>query len=788
MKKYIILTFALHFTFLLSAQEMPAVEEVCGTMEQDRLNREKYPEMGTLEDFELILAQKIKERELRKSAGRTEAVIISIPVVFHVVHNGEATGSGTNLSELQIQSQIEVLNEDFRRLLGTNGYNNHPDGADIELEFCLTGLDEKGLSMAEPGIDRIRGNRSTWSKSEIEGELKPLSIWDPNYFFNVWTVDFGSKESTLLGYAQFPSSSLLQGLPNDGGSAATDGVVVLYSATGRGDFPSLNPDTNLGRVLTHEVGHWLGLRHIWGDGPCGSDDYCLDTPEADSENYGCPVGTISCGTEDMVRNYMDYTDNACMNIFTNDQKARMLAVMEISPRRNLLPTSSVCTQTVTEPPVANFTSDRTFSLLGGTVKFNDLSSNFPNEWHWEFEGGEPAISNSKNPIITYNTPGSFSVKLVSSNSLGNSDTLFIENYIEVSEQGLCNELSNFEGNTPTLLRPTVESGETGFIAGHNSNHQKAVSEFFSNEFGYVELSGALINFSYAYSQNQNARVKIVVWNALGPQNAPSRVLEEKEILISQIKQDIETNSATIVSFDRRIPIFLGTPFHIGIELEYSGDTIAITTSSHGEATKQTSWAQKADGTWQPYSLMWGLEVAHDIKALVGMKPSVHLAPSDLAVYAGNTLTMNASGASIFVWNSDDGTVIDHLGPQLKTLPRQKTTYTLKGSGLDLCYDETSFTIHMLETATGISEELNKEFQLYPNPVTDVMNVEMNNNFRGETTFYLYDLNGKLVSFWTLNKTMDHFSAQLESGNLKSGIYQLKIIQGNNFLFKKVLKY
>ncbi|MEL6189636.1 MAG: zinc metalloprotease [Myxococcota bacterium] len=275
--------------------------------------------------------------------GGTGEAVLRIPVVVHVVHNGEAVGQGANISFEQVRSQIEVLNEDFRRQPGTLGFNDHPAGADTEIEFFLAPRGPDGTLLLEPGVDRVDGQRSVWPKgalrNPIDTMLKPPTIWTPERYFNIWTVNFGGFVSRdLLGYAQFPSESGLDGLNDDGGSAETDGIVVGYKYFGsreKGDFPDLTAPFDLGRTTTHEVGHWLGLRHIWGDGACGVDDFCSDTPAADSPNFGC-AARISCGSADMVENYMDYTDDGCMSTFTVEQRARMRTVLEQSPRRREL--------------------------------------------------------------------------------------------------------------------------------------------------------------------------------------------------------------------------------------------------------------------------------------------------------------------------------------------------------------------------------------------------------------------------------------------------------------------
>ena len=288
----------------------------------------------------LVLSCEVEDLDLRLNSKDN---IKRIPVVVHIIHNGEPVGTGANISYEQVVSQIEVLNEDFRKKAGTNGFNTHPAGVDTEIEFYLATTDPDGNILSEPGVDRFNGGRASWPKGAIRNPIdvliKPITIWNPNGYFNIWTVDFGGFVGrNLLGYAQFPTNSNLRGLEADGGSAETDGIVIGYKYFGsseKGNFPDLIAPYDLGRTTTHEVGHWLGLRHIWGDGDCLADDYCIDTPRSAAPNNTC-TENISCNSTDMIENYMDYTSDGCMNIFTQDQTIRMQAVLRNSPRRKEL--------------------------------------------------------------------------------------------------------------------------------------------------------------------------------------------------------------------------------------------------------------------------------------------------------------------------------------------------------------------------------------------------------------------------------------------------------------------
>lgn len=323
----------------------------CGTVEYEKYLQEKNPQRMSETEFEAWLAPLVQKEKLLRTNSKRAATVITIPVVVHVIHSGQPIGTAPNIVDAQVQSQITVLNQDFRKMLGTPGYNNNPVGADVEIEFVLAKADPNGNPTN--GIDRVNMCQAQWSQEQIEDIVKPATIWDPAQYMNMWSTSL--SDTSLLGYAQPPDGSGLGGLNDYGGPASTDGVVSSYDVFGSRAFDTNNSfllvqDYDGGRTMTHEVGHWLGLRHIWGDGgsreqntkDCNASDYCNDTPQAGWENYDC-VTSDSCPAilgNDMIENYMDYTNDACMNIFTQNQKDRMLTIMNNAARRSSLKTST----------------------------------------------------------------------------------------------------------------------------------------------------------------------------------------------------------------------------------------------------------------------------------------------------------------------------------------------------------------------------------------------------------------------------------------------------------------
>jgi hypothetical protein len=256
--------------------------------------------------------------------------IIIIPVVVHILHRGESIGNGRNLSIAQIQSQIDVLNEDFRHL-NPDRFNT-PGlfaglAADYGFEFRLACIDPNGNPTN--GITRTYTNKRNFqfipagqfanenSMGIKSSNLSGKDPWPTNRYLNIWVCKFNDG---ILGYATFPADFATR--PN------FDGIVIDCEAFGR--TGTVKVPFNRGKTATHEVGHWLNLRHIWGDQNCGND-LVNDTPPQDESNTGCPgfPQTSFCNglaTTEMTMNYMDYSDDDCVNLFTNGQRLRGRAV------------------------------------------------------------------------------------------------------------------------------------------------------------------------------------------------------------------------------------------------------------------------------------------------------------------------------------------------------------------------------------------------------------------------------------------------------------------------------
>ncbi|MBD8083818.1 M43 family zinc metalloprotease [Chryseobacterium caseinilyticum] len=318
----------------------------CSTDEYEHYLQTKYPKRMSTQEFEAWLAPLVEQAKANKSQTGN---IITIPVVIHVIHSGQNVGAAPNITDNQVISQITVMNNDFRRMAGTPGFNSNAVGADTQIQFALAKVDPNGNPTN--GINRVNLCQDSWNQDEIDDYVKPTTIWDPTQYMNMWSVNF--SDGGLLGYAQFPSNSGLGGLNPNGGLANTDGVVANFATFGSSTYNDgtfmLSAPYDKGRTMTHEVGHFLGLRHIWGDtSSCvvnatdSNNDFCLDTPAAAAPNFNC-VTIDSCPANpgnDMIENYMDYTVDTCMNIFTVNQTARLTAVMNNSPRRNTLKTST----------------------------------------------------------------------------------------------------------------------------------------------------------------------------------------------------------------------------------------------------------------------------------------------------------------------------------------------------------------------------------------------------------------------------------------------------------------
>jgi PKD repeat protein len=439
-----------------------------------------------------------------------------IPVVFHVIHEN----GSENITRPQMLDQLRILNEDFRRLNPDTVNTPGPFkavAADANIEFRIAQKDPSGN--CTDGVVRVFSALTTNARNNV----KALSYWPSNKYLNIWIVrtieNVNGTPGFVIGFAQFP-----------GGSPLTDGVVLRADYTG--SILTAN-NNHKGRTATHEVGHWLNLRHIWGDTNCG-DDQVADTPQhAGANQSNCPTFPkfSACPQNgpngDMFSNYMDYTNGNCQNIVTQGQSARMNAALSsfVSGRDNLWsPSNLVSTGTdgtapVLCSPVAAFTASTTDICEGTAVNFTDWSwRGAPDTWSWTFTGGTPSTSSAQHPSVVYNTPGKYDVTLTVTNAAGtNTQTKTV--YVNVHHMWWTNKLpfsENFEsgifkdpgyytiinegGNGWDRTNMASSTGQySAFIYNFGGNVQGKTDAFISPAFDLTNTTGINATFKVAFA-------------------------------------------------------------------------------------------------------------------------------------------------------------------------------------------------------------------------------------------------------------------------------------------------
>ncbi|MFM2376173.1 MAG: hypothetical protein RLZZ165_1270 [Bacteroidota bacterium] len=355
-------------------------QRACGTIDHLRMQIKNDPSIAeAMQKQEAYIQRFMRERRENLRSAAT----VTIPVVVHVVYRA----TFENISDAQVNSQIDVLNEDFAAL--NTDYSMVPSAfqsarsGHTGIQFCLARRDPQGNPTT--GIHRVSTTITSFGR---EGDPVKFTskggtdAWPSDQYLNIWVCNLTGG---IVGYSQFP-----------GGSPLTDGVVILYSAFGRtGNVPL---PYNKGRSATHEVGHWLDLYHIWGDdnNSCSLDDFCNDTPRQAKENFGCPTFplTDACTPSSpgvMFMNYMDYTDDACMYFFTQQQMGRMNAIM--AGTRASLASSPGCIPLQSVDAGIRSIASPSGTSCGGTFTPAVVLKNHGSETltsvtiHWQVDGG-----------------------------------------------------------------------------------------------------------------------------------------------------------------------------------------------------------------------------------------------------------------------------------------------------------------------------------------------------------------------------------------------------------------
>lgn len=517
----------LNFEYSLAQEATPEAEEHhCGTDLQLSKVFTTHPDLKAA--FEARMQQAATEdrnlfnNNYSGNARTSMLPVYIVPVVFHIIHDYGVE----NISDAQILDQMRILNDDFRKknadtTLVVSGFQNII--ADCEIEFRLANLDPNGN--CTNGIDRIAS-----PQTYIGDDVSKLNPWPNTMYLNIWVVK--TIQSGAAGYAYLPGTAP---------SASVDGIMILSDYVG-----SIGTgNSTRSRTLTHEVGHYLNLLHVWGwtnqPGVSCGDDGVNDTPITQgwtscnlSNNDVCSVGI-----DENVQNYMEYA--YCSRMFTLGQAIRMRNALNsaVGGRNNLSTITNLnATGVNNNPPVvcaprADFSPGYSIETCAGTpITFTDLSWNgTPTSWNWSFPGAVTSSSNVQNPIITYVNPGIYNVSLTASNAAG-SNSLTKTNYVRILpatpqftnsfySEGMENATTlandwaiiNNSGTGWARTTTTAYSGVASMRYDNQSSSVGEIEEFISPTIDLNAIQAPICTFRMAYAQRDNTnndRLRVLV--------------------------------------------------------------------------------------------------------------------------------------------------------------------------------------------------------------------------------------------------------------------------------------
>lgn len=534
MKKLLLVKTCIFLSLVVQSQVQNAVEKCSQhkkTIEflENATPKERQRHYTSVQELEQFTQQYIQSHpELLQNAAVNRTISYTIPVVFHVLHEG----GPENISDAQILDALSILNRDYQlQNADANDvvadYQGMP--ADIEIEFKLAKRDDDGN--CTNGITRTQSPASSSGDGETQVSVvqNAQGDWPGNKYLNIFIVlDAGGA----AGYTYNPSWGVGTGMDN--------GIIILHNYIG-----SIGTgNTFRSRALTHEVGHWLNLKHPWGGsndpglpGNCSIDDGVNDTPNTIGWTTCDLTGTTCDGNLDNVENYMEYS--YCSKMFTPGQKARMHAALNssVGGRINVVSSNNLNETGVNEPDQlceVNFEADNTEICQGSSVTFTDLSFFAISSWNWSFPGGTPATSTDQNPTVVYNTPGEYEVTLTASDGT-NSETETKTAFIRVLptsglptaiEEGFENTSSPstnvwFTKSPSNDWQVTSSAGASSSKSLKLNNYGQDGGNVHTITSNTIDLSASgplLISFDYAYKEYQtsdNESLKVYASNDCG---------------------------------------------------------------------------------------------------------------------------------------------------------------------------------------------------------------------------------------------------------------------------------